>query len=167
MGSLRTNRSLFPVNTERGRFRHSNPSRSLKRCFRRLRGHQHEECCCLQKTKPLFDARRKRHNPKQGNCRHASVKQFSEQTLIGVAALCITATPNHLVTSTRRLGRSQNSSPSSGRAPAIAFLSELFPSSSPGFHQPCQVACEPHSGVVRAQASHGANGTTFQMCPHA
>jgi hypothetical protein len=27
------------------------------------------------------------------NCRHASVKQFSEQTLIGVAALCITALP--------------------------------------------------------------------------
>jgi hypothetical protein len=31
-------------------------------------------------------------------CRHASVKQFSEQTLIGVAALCITAPSNNLVT---------------------------------------------------------------------
>src|SRR5271167_959993 len=61
------------------------------------------------------------------NCRHASVKQFSEQTLIGVAALCITAPPNNLVTATRKLRPSQDSSPSSGQAPDITFLAEACP----------------------------------------
>src|SRR2546423_10207986 len=56
-----------------------------------------------------------------------SVKQFSEQTLIGVAALCITAPPNNLVTATRKLRSSQDSSPSSSRAPDITFLAEPCP----------------------------------------